>query len=142
MTTEKSIKIFKWVVAVIAIIPLFTGVGDMLNGVASQLMFGMVDSIAVTDPLLNSSFRFFAALWFGVGVFFLLFISNLKKYYTALMVLFALVILGGITRVITIIQFGFPEANIGIAMVIFATTIEIVIIPLLTVWLWRLRLTI
>lgn len=137
MTTEKSIKTFKWVVAVIAIIPLFTGVGDMLNGVASQLMFGMVDSIAVTDPLLNSSFRFFAALWFGVGVFFLLFISNLKKYYTALMVLFALIILGGIARISTAIELGFPEA--GIAMIVVAITIEIIVIPLLAVWLWRLK---
>lgn len=142
MNTQKSIKKFKCVVAIIATIPLLTGIADILNGVASQLIFGMPNSISVTDPLLNSAFRFFAVFWFGVGVFFLLFISNLKKYYTALMLLFALIILGGIARIATAIELGFPEAGIGIAMIVVAIAIEIIVIPLLTVWLWRLRLTI
>lgn len=58
------------------------------------------------------------------------------------MLLFALIILGGIARIATAIELGFPEAGIGIAMIIVAIAIEIIVIPLLTVWLWRLRLTI
>lgn len=37
----------------------------MFGGVASQLPFGVPNSATVSDPALNSSFRFFAALWFG-----------------------------------------------------------------------------
>lgn len=139
MTAQKSLKLFKWIVAFIAIIPLLTGVADMFKGVASQLAFGMPDSVAVTDPMLNSSFRFFAAMWFGVGVFFLLFISDLKKYHTALMLLFAVIVIGGTARIGTVIQFGFPEAGMGVAMVVIAISIEIVIIPLLMWWLLRLK---
>lgn len=139
MTAKQSSNLFKIIVAIIAVVPILTGVGDLINGVASQLDFGMPNTAAVTDPMLNSSFRFFAGIWLGVGLFMLLFITNLPKYFTALMLLFATIIIAGVGRIITISQVGLPEPTSGFVLVIVAVVIELIIVPLLMVWLARLR---
>lgn len=139
MTTKQSTKLFKIIIGIIAIVPLITGVSDVIYGVASQLEFGMENTQTVSDPMLNSAYRFASAIWFGSGLLLLLFISDLEKYFTALMLLFTVFIIGGIGRIITILEVGFPKETSGFVIVMVAVVIELIIVPLLMLWLKNLK---
>jgi len=126
---------FRVTIYIIAAIPLITGLMDLFHGVAAQQTAGMtLSEKSINDPLLNSTFRFFAGLWFGVGLLLILFVRDLKRYSTALSVLFLILFVGGIGRLITMAQLGLPEDSASRIIVLVGIGVEIVLMPILYLW--------
>jgi len=129
-------RLFTTVIYLFAAIALITGASDLLQGLASQKAFGAnLTEQGFADPMVDNVFRFFSGLWFGTGVLFILFIRDLSRYKPALIALLAIVVLGGIGRVISIAQYGMPEHPMGSTLVIAGLLAEVVISPILLWWL-------
>jgi len=129
-------KIFKIIIYTFAAIALITGASDLLQGLDSQRSYGAtLTEQGYADPMVNNVFRFFSGLWFGTGVLFILFIRDIDRYKPAMIALLSIVVIGGLGRVLSIVQFGMPEDSAGFTLVIMGLIAEIVMSPLLIGWL-------
>lgn len=127
---------FKVMTYFMAAICLFTGANEFINGfIAFQDMGANLTEEGFADPLMNNVIRFFAAMWMGVGVMFIVFILDLERYKPAMLALFGIVFLGGIGRIISVLEFGMPEAASGVNLVVSGVIVEIVVIPVMACWL-------
>jgi len=127
-------KLFTIVIYIFAAIALLTGASDLIQGLASQKAFGATmptEGLAIVDNV----FRFFSGLWFGVGILFILFVRDLDRYKPAMIVLLSMVVLGGIGRIISIIQYGIPDNTSATGLVLVGLLAEVVVSPILLWWL-------
>jgi hypothetical protein len=124
--------VFKIIVGLLGVIAILTGANDFWNGASVTGDFGNLGANA-KDPQLNYTIRFLGAIWMGFGVLLILFVTNLVRYEIPLIIAFIIVILAGIGRVISILQFGIAEGN---HIIVYATLgVELVLVPALLVWL-------
>ena len=129
-------RLFRIGIYVFVAIALTTGASDLIQGLASQRMFGAtLTDQGFADPMVDNVFRFFAALWFGVGVLLLHFVRDLDRYKPAMIALLFIVALGGLGRVLSIAQFGMPGHSMGLALVCAGLLAEIVVSPIMIWWL-------
>lgn len=129
--------VFRVILCLLGLIAIGTGFMDFWYGVAAQEGLGAVLGEGADDAALNNTFRFFSAIWMGFGVFLILFSTDLKHYFTALITAFLIVIAGGIGRLMSVNEFG---VTVGRETGTWAIIIlEIVIIPLLLVWLIKMK---
>lgn len=129
---------FRWAVRALALIALLTGAGDVIVGLSGQQMIGAALEEGYGDPLLNSQIRYLGAVWFGFGLLLWYCLGDLPRHATLLRGALLIVFLGGLGRVASVVQFGFPPSEFGRSFVIGATAIEIVGMPLLLLWMGRL----
>lgn len=129
---------FRAVVRALAILALVTGSIDVLLGLGAQATIGAALEEGYGDPLLNSQIRYLGAVWFGFGALLWHCLGDLPKNATILRGALWIVFLGGLGRVASVLQFGFPASELGRHFVIGATAIEIIGMPLLLVWMARL----
>lgn len=123
---------FKIIIWICGIILIFAGVNDFWNGASSKGDFGDLGE-HVNGPMLNFTIRFLGAILMGFGVLLIIFATNLKQYELPLIVSLCFVILGGVGRLISIVQHGMAQ---GHEMIIYAILgIELMIIPALLAWL-------
>ncbi len=126
---------FEIVLYLLATIPLFTGALNLAMGLPAQALIGArLSPEGFRDPLLNSQMRFYGTIWFGFGVLLCLCASDINAYSSLLRGSLAIVFLGGVGRVASLIQFGFPIGTLGTAFVVAVTAIEIIGMPLLLWW--------
>lgn len=131
-----SRRIFCGILWLLAAIALITGANDILSGLAAQKGFGTTISEAgLRDPIVDNIFRFFAAIWFGLGLQLILFSLDLERYRVALLLLFGIVVLGGLARLASIYQVGWPDAESAISLINVGLVAELIITPVLAVWL-------
>jgi hypothetical protein len=84
-------------------------------GLSSQLLFGAeLPSEVLVEPVFNSQYRFTSFMWFGIGFFILIFVRDLKRYEAPIKLLFWLVLIAGIIRIPTMLQYGLPENQFGL----------------------------
>jgi hypothetical protein len=118
------------VVKTLCLIPLATGGLDLLLGAKALGATGAhlpVD--ALSDPTLNSQLRFFGAIWLGFGVMLWCTTTDLKANAAWFQLLCGVLVLSGVGRVISLVQFGLPApAFVG------AIVVELVLIPLVLLW--------
>jgi len=132
---------FKWIIYFLALIALVTGAMDLLLGVQSQENLGAkLTAEGFQDPMLDNVFRFFAAVWFGLGLQLIFLVRNLPRYKPALMLLLAIVVLGGIARLISMAQFGLPDPGLGRLIICAGLFAELIMAPFLMIWLSRMKL--
>jgi len=127
-------RLFTIIIYIFAAIALLTGASDLVQGLASQKTFGATmptEGIAIVDNV----FRFFSGLWFGVGILFILFVRDLDRYKPSMIALLAIVVLGGIGRIISIFQYGMPDNSAATSLVLVGLLAEVVISPILLWWL-------
>jgi len=128
--------LFRIGIYIFVAIALTTGASDLIQGIASQRSFGAnLSDQGFSDPMLDNVFRFFAALWFGVGVLFIVFIRDLDRYKPAMIALLSIVALGGLGRILSIAQLGMPDHPMGITLVYAGLLAEVVIAPIMIWWL-------
>ena len=126
---------FKITLYLLAVVPLLTGALDLVIGLHAQRLIGaQLAQEGFGDPLLNSQIRFFGAIWLGIGVLLFVFLSDISKYSFLLRISLGIVFLGGLGRVVSIVQFGLPSTVEGAAFVVSVTAIEIIGMPLLFWW--------
>jgi hypothetical protein len=129
----------KIVLFVLALIPIATGALDIALGLeAPRLLGAALSPEDLRDPVLDSEIRFFGAFWFGVGPLILLCLSDLRRYAVVLRGVLALVFLAGVGRTLSMAHFGLPQSAIGTIFIVCATLSQVVGMPLLLIWLFRL----
>jgi len=133
---------FKYIIYFLALIALATGAMDLFHGVRSQEALGAnLTAQGFQDPMLDNVFRFFAAVWFGLGLQLIYFVRDLPRYKPALMLLLGVIALGGVARLISMAQFGLPEATAGRTIIFAGLFAELIMAPMLMVWLSRMKLS-
>ncbi|MBX2885591.1 MAG: DUF4345 domain-containing protein [Granulosicoccus sp.] len=133
-TGKIHMRLFTIVVYIFAAIALVTGASDLVQGLASQKSFGASmpeQGVAIVDNV----FRFFSAIWLGVGVLFVLFIRDLARYKPAMIALLFVVVLGGVGRIISIVQYGLPDQPAASGLVLAGLIAELLVTPILLWWL-------
>jgi len=131
-------RVFTIIIYILAAVCIITGGKDFIIGIGGLSGLGAdVSQAALRDPALNNGFQFFAGIWIGVGILFILFLRDLTKYKTAMLTLMAIVFLGGIGRVISILKFGMPETDSGQRIIILGLVIELLLMPILALFLSR-----
>ncbi len=118
-----------YVVYFLAAIALLAGAIDIINGVAGVNFMG--GNMIAADPMLDNLFRFFAALWFGIGLQLIFFSRDYPRNKRALIFLLAIVAMGGLVRLISIAQLGFPASGVGVLLVSLGLVSELIIAPVL-----------
>ncbi len=124
-------KLVKITTALLSLIALLTGAMDVIVGVAGQANIGVGAAAAAPfDPVLDSQVRFLGAVWLGLGAVQLFCLGDLRRYGAILQLCFAIVVLGGIGRVLSLIQVGQPTSGTGPSFILLALAIELVLVPL------------
>lgn len=109
----------------------------------STFAFGGLETLGLQGPtkyfqvtdhdaylLRDSHARFYGGVYLGIAVFLLVAATNLRKYRTALNVVFAMIFLGGVARL--------TQAEPGVTFgkdLGFSTVVELVGMPVLAAWL-------
>ncbi|USI77678.1 DUF4345 domain-containing protein [Sphingopyxis sp. USTB-05] len=133
-------KFVKITTVLLSLIALLTGAMDVIVGVAGQANIGVgTAAVAPFDPVLDSQVRFLGAVWLGLGAIQLVCLGDLRRYGLILQLCFAIVVLGGIGRALSLLQAGHPSSDIGTAFIAVALAIELLLVPL--AWLAFRRAT-
>jgi hypothetical protein len=120
----------KTVVQILCLLPLITGAMDLVMGARVLNAAGAALSVeALSDPILNSQIRFWGAIWFGFGVVLWVVARDLHGNALWFRLLCGVLLISGIGRAVSMLQFGLPSPPL-----IGATVIELVGIPLLLWW--------
>lgn len=123
----------KIITVMLSAIALLTGAMDVLVGVAGQANIGVGAAAAAPfDPVLDSQVRFLGAVWLGLGVIQLACLGDLRRYGPILQLCFAIVLLGGAGRALSLVQVGYPPTAGGFRFVAVALAIELMLVP----WAW------
>lgn len=129
-------RLFKIGIYVFAAIALLTGANDLIQGLGGLRSMGStLTEQGLADPMADNLFRFFAGLWFGVGVLLLLFVRDMNRYWPAMIALLSVIALGGLGRILSILLLGMPEAPTGIALICAGLLSELIIAPIMLWWL-------
>lgn len=129
---ELEMMVFKVLVWVCGLILISAGANDALRGAVVRGDFGELGELA-RSPMLNFSIRFLGTVLAGFGALMILFASDLTRYRTPLILAFSVVILGGLSRVASILQYGMAEGHEFTVYAILA--VELVLVPALLIWL-------
>ena len=119
---------------VLGAISAFVAINVAFGGLETLGLQGPTKYFQVTDHdaylLRDSHARFYGGVYLGIAAFLVLAATNLRKYRTALNVVFGLIFLGGVARLTQAepgVTFG---KNLG-----FSTLVELVGMPVLASWL-------
>lgn len=134
-------KFVKITTVLLSLLAQLTGAMDVIVGVAGQANIGVGAAAAGPfDPVLDSQVRFLGAVWFGLGAIQLVCLGDLRRYGAILQLCFGIVFLGGIGRVLSLLQVGQPASGTGPAFIAVALIIELVLVPLAWLTLRRAAL--
>lgn len=129
---------FKGLCRALALIAIITGLGDLTLGAAMQKPLGLLlDAVAINEPLLNSQIRFLGAVWFGYGLGLWLALRSISRHSALILGLLAVLVVGGVGRVLALLVNGLPASVTAGGFILFALAIELVLAPVLMLWLSR-----
>lgn len=124
-------KFVKITTVLLSLLALLTGAMDVIVGVAGQANIGVGPAAATPfDPVLDSQIRFLGAAWLGLGAIQLVCLGDLRRYGAILQLCFAIVLLGGIGRVLSLLLVDHPNTGVGSVFIAVALVIELVLVPL------------
>ncbi len=121
-------RLFQIVVLVASMVPIAAGTFGVLVGPR------MLHNVASTNPDLESHFRYLSGLLLGIGLCFVACVADLDRRAGLYRSLSLIVILGGLGRVLGAIERGGPTGANRLAFVM-----ELIVVPLLLVWLGRIE---
>lgn len=110
--------------ALACIVPISMGAMSIVEG--ASILRG-VDRASSVD--LDSHFRYLSGLLLGIGIMFAAAIPRIESEGPLIRRLGALVIIGGLARLISLIEVGMPGRGHQIGLVI-----ELVAVPLILLW--------
>jgi hypothetical protein len=126
---------FRIAIVVFALLPIATGLADIVIGTSAWKGIGVsLSEEGLKDSVLDSQIRFLATIWLGYGVLLCLCARDPQKYANILRGALLLAVVGGIARLISLSQVGMPASESGSRFVVFALVIEFVVVPLLLLW--------
>lgn len=120
-------RLFQATVLVASIVPIAAGAAGILEGPA------IVPGVGSASSDLESHFRYLSGLLLGIGLAFVVCVADLERRVALYHALSLIVILGGFGRLLGAIETGVPTGGNLLALVM-----ELVIVPLLLVWVRRI----
>jgi hypothetical protein len=125
-----SRRALQWVMGVLALIPVATGLIGML-GLRDPLYvaFGVVPNIP-----LDSNIRFFSGVWLGLGITIFAILRNIERHGIVFRAIWGMIFIGGLGRLVSLFDAGVPPAPF-IAFI----ALELVGAPLMVWWHSRLQ---
>jgi len=123
VTVQIEKRLLQGVVAVACLIPLITGGQSILHGP------GFLGHPPMVPVDLDSHFRYISGIFFAVGVAFATCIPAIETKGPRFRLLGALVIAGGLSRVVSLIAVGVPSTG-----QLFGLAMELGVVPLLLLW--------
>lgn len=115
-------RILQAVIAIACLVPLSAGSVGVLRG-ATWLAHAPV----ATD--LDSHFRYISGIFLGVGIAFASCVPAIETKGARLRMLAAFVFLGGLARLLSLVETGIPGAGMQ-----FGLVMELAVTPLLALW--------
>jgi len=116
-------RLLQAIVAVASLVPLITGGWSILHGP------GFLGHPPVIPVDLDSHFRYISGIFFAVGVAFASCVPGIETKGPRFRLLGALVIMGGLSRTVSLIAVGVPSKGH-----LFAFAMELGVVPLLLLW--------
>lgn len=115
---------------------VFVGINVGFGGILTLGWQGQTPFFAVTDVhgylVQDSHMRFFGGMFGGMGLFLIVAATNLRKFHSALKVVFVVIFIGGLAR-FTMLR---PDIVFGPAIV-GSLGAELVLMPILYIWVAR-----
>lgn len=124
-----SVRRLKIILSVLALIPVFTGLAGLM-GVNDPIYAFEVTADMV---LLDSNLRFYAGVWLALGLALFYALREIEKPNPLLQAALFCVFIGGIGRLLSMVTLGWPPLPF-----VFFTVLEIVGMPLLMLWQYRI----
>ena len=126
---------FKIAIIIWALLPIITGVMDVIVGPSAWQGIGVgLSAQSFGDSVLDSQVRFLGTVWISYGALLLVCVKDLQKYANILRGALLVVFIGGIARVISVAQVGMPDTEAGPGFIVFALVIELAVMPALLLW--------
>ena len=114
-------------VAIASLVPLTMGGLSILRG--ADLLKGMDPPFPVD---LDSHYRYLSGLLLGIGLVFLASIPRIVRRRTVFLTLGAVILVGGLARLWSLVDAGVPSAGHR-----FGLVMELVAVPLIVLWQGR-----
>lgn len=127
--SKRSKKLLQIAIAVGGFIPVSAGLCGIIMGPH------MIDA-AIAPLSLDSHYRYLSGLLLGIGIGFWSCIPNIEKRTERAQILTAIVVIGGIGRVISLWAAGIPNTPMLLGLVM-----ELAVTPLLCFWQHRISKT-
>ncbi len=121
--TEK--RLLQAVILLACLVPLTAGPTGIIRG-AAWMAGGPVSAD------LDSHFRYMSGIFTGVGLAFLSCIIGIEAKSMRLRMLGTFVVIGGLARALSWVQYGPPDAGNR-----FGLVMELVVVPLIILWQWQ-----
>ena len=119
-------RILQTILAIIAIVPIVTGLlGILPPGVSDKFYDISLNNTSQGNIILDSNYRYYSGLWLGLGLVMLWIIPGVEKKRIPLRIISTMIFIGAIGRVVSMITFGLPNF-----LFIFFTVLEL-LFPLL-----------
>ena len=123
MSLQVEKRVLQIVIALACLVPLITGAQSILHGP------GFLGHPPVIPIDLDSHFRYISGIFFAVGIAFASCVPGIETKGPRFRLLGALVIMGGLSRVVSLITVGVPSKGH-----LFAFAMELGVVPLLLLW--------
>lgn len=121
------------VIRLFCLLPFVTGAADLFGGTDILVSAGAILPRNVAfDPVLNSQIKFWGAIWFGYGIILWWTSYDVRARSTVLRLLLATLLLSGLGRALSVVQFGWASPALT-----FAMSVEIAGSIGLLIWHWR-----
>lgn len=108
------------------LVPIIAGFSGMIFGPS------MLGDMSL-DPNLDSHYRYLSGLLFGIGLAFYSTIKNIENNGALFFLLTAIVFIGGLARLSSLLSVGVPDCAM-----IFGLVMELIVVPALALWQYRI----
>ena len=128
MTAEAEPRLLQAATALACLVPLSMGAASVIG--SAEVLKG------VTPPLpvdLDSHFRYLSGLLLGIGLVFLAAIPRIERNAAVFRTLGAVIVVGGLARLLSLIEAGVPSAGHR-----FGLVMELIVVPLIVLWQARI----
>ena len=133
-SSTANAKVLRVTLAVLGAVSAFVAVNVAFGGLDTLGWQGPTDYVQVTDHdtylLRDSHAHFYGGVYLGIAIFLIVASTNLRKYRSALNVVFAVIFLGGVAR-LTQLE---PAVTFGKDLAV-SSLIELVGMPAMALWL-------
>jgi len=115
-------------VAIAGLVPVGGGLLGVVTGPRLAEATAFAGSVSQ-----DSHFRYLSGLLLGIGLAFWAMVPRIAAHGTAFRLLAAIVVTGGLARLLALVLHGPPDAPM-----LFALGMELGVTPLLCLWQWRI----
>jgi hypothetical protein len=128
VTPEREKRLLQAATLLACFVPLSMGVTSVLGSAA------VLRGVAPPLPIdLDSHFRYLSGLLLGIGIVFLACLRGIERHRPVFLALGCLVVVGGLARLLSLIQLGVPGPGH-----VFGLVMELGVVPAIVLWQGRI----